>query len=187
MLGASTATTSSLEAFNETSLDSTREQPVLKRGPVPRRLTPEPARTGPSATPDSDDESTRPASVHAGTHLIDIPAERAFSQLLAERHGQVTEVFASTFTAQLKGRHGEGVRGKEEEAEIPIEEVRPGDLDLLQVGAFFRLCVSYEISRQGNRRRYTDVVFRRLPAYRRDELERAREQGREIARGLRLE
>ena len=111
---------------------------------------------------------------------------QAVSQLLAEWHGQVTEVNATTFFAQLKGRHGDGVIGQENVAVIPRDEVRPDDEELLMPGAFFSLCVSYEISRKG-RRRYTEVVFRRLPAYRREELEQAAVRGREIARGLRLE
>lgn len=114
------------------------------------------------------------------------PRGQVASQLLAEWHGQVTEVLATTFAAQLKGRHGAGVFGKEDIAIIPRAEVRPDDEELLVPGAFFSLCVSYEVSRRG-RRRFTEVVFRRLPAYRREELEQAEARGREIARGLRLE
>lgn len=116
-----------------------------------------------------------------------VPPDRATSQLLAEWHGQVVEVLRDTFVAQLKGKHGEAVAGRDEEAVIPIEEVQPDDLDLLAPGAFFRLCISYSVDTYGSHRRITDVVFRRLPAYRRDELEQAQSRGRELARGLRLE
>lgn len=109
------------------------------------------------------------------------------SQLLAEWHGQVTEVMDAAFSAQLKGRHGVGVAGNEDEALIPIEDVRESDLELLVPGAFFRLCISYEIDQHGSKRRYTEVVFRRLPAYRREELQQAQERARAIVRGLRLE
>ena len=112
--------------------------------------------------------------------------EQVSTQLLAEWHGQVTEVLASSFVAELKGRHGEGVAGKEEVAVIPRDEVSPDDVELLEPGAFFSLCIAYEQSSRG-RRKFTTVVFRRLPAYRREELEEARERGRQIARGLRLE
>jgi hypothetical protein len=112
--------------------------------------------------------------------------EQVSTQLLAEWHGQVTEVLASSFIAELKGRHGEGVAGKEEVAVIPRDEVSPDDAELLEPGAFFSLCIAYEQSSRG-RRKFTTVVFRRLPAYRREELEEARERGRQIARGLRLE
>jgi len=112
--------------------------------------------------------------------------EQISTQLLAEWHGQVTEVLGSSFVAELTGRHGEGVAGKEEIAVIPRDEVNPDDAELLVPGAFFSLCIAYEQSSRG-RRKFTFVVFRRLPAYRREELQEARDRGRQIARGLRLE
>lgn len=112
---------------------------------------------------------------------------RETSHLLAEWHGQVTEILADVFKAELRGTHGLGVVGKLEEALIPTDDVQPADVDLFVDGAFFRLCISYEVSATGVRRRCTTVVFRRLPAYRREELEDARRVGQEIARGLRLE
>ena len=114
-------------------------------------------------------------------------SNRVASLLLAEWHGQVTEILENSFVAQLKGRHGEGVAGKNEEAIIPFDDVRTSDKYLVEAGAFFSLCVSYEVSPGGTRRRFTEVVFRRMPSYRREELEYARERGRELARGLRLE
>ena len=116
----------------------------------------------------------------------DFRQEQVSTQLLAEWHGQVTQVLASSFVAELKGRHGEGVAGKEEIAVIPRDEVNPDDAELLEPGAFFSLCIAYEQSSRG-RRKFTTVVFRRLPGYRREELEEARERGHQIARGLRLE
>jgi hypothetical protein len=120
----------------------------------------------------------------AAVQMIGAPS----AQVIAEWHGQVTAIRDETFIAELKGTLGDGVRGSWEEAEIPTEEVRPDDLQLLAVGAFFRLTVNYElqpISR--SRRRYTDITFRRLPAYRRDELEEASRRGQETARAIRME
>ena len=108
-------------------------------------------------------------------------------QMLAEWHGQVLEIFDNAFVAELRGKHGDGVAGKQEEALIPLEEIQEADKELLEEGAFFRLCISYWHSSTGTRRRFTEIVFRRMPAYRREELEAAEHRGREIARGLRLE
>jgi len=139
----------------------------------------------PQTVPELDVSAARPSAL-----LATLPKEalqdQVSTQLLAEWHGQVTEVLASAFVAELKGRHGEGVAGKEEVAVIPRDEVSPDDAELLEPGAFFSLCIAYEQSSRG-RRKFTTVVFRRLPAYRREELEEARERGRRIARGLRLE
>jgi hypothetical protein len=135
--------------------------------------------------PEVDVSSERPTVVST-TLARGATRGQTTSQLLAEWHGQVTEVLSSTFSAQLRGRHGEGVIGKEEVAVIPIGELREDDISLLEPGAFFSLSVSYEISLRG-RRKFTEVVFRRLPAYRREELELAQSRGRELARALHLE
>lgn len=110
-------------------------------------------------------------------------------EVLAEWDGCVTfvEKGAYAFSAILTGIAGEGVRGEEEEAVIPIADVSEWDKDLLRPGNFFRLCVIYEILPSGQPRRYTQVVFRRLPAYRQQDLDQAAEQGRLLARGLRVE
>lgn len=109
------------------------------------------------------------------------------SELVAEWQGVVTEIEDEDFIAQMRGTFGAGVAGNLEEALIPINDVNPGDIDLLKPGAFFRLCISYEIAPAGSRRRYTEVIFRRLPAYRREELEAARSKAADLVRDLRVE
>lgn len=108
-------------------------------------------------------------------------------QLLAEWHGEVVEIADSTFIAQMRGTFGAGVAGTQEQATIPLDDVRDEDKELLEPGAFFRLCIAYETSESGTKRRYSEVVFRRLPAYRREELEAARERSDQLIRGIRLE
>ena len=108
------------------------------------------------------------------------------SQPLAEWHGEVDSIEGDTFVATLRGKIGDGVAGVVEEALIPIADLRADDLPLLQEGAFFRLCVTY-VQDRGARRRVTDVVFRRMPVYRREELEGAQESARELIRALRVE
>lgn len=111
------------------------------------------------------------------------------AELLAEWNGCVTSVQKEGvyFSATLSGVEGKGVKGEEEDAIIPISDVSEGDKDLLHPGNFFRLCVMYEVSSSGQPRRYTQVVFRRLPAYRQQDLDAAVERGRKLARGLRVE
>lgn len=104
----------------------------------------------------------------------------------AEWYGQVISVHDDYFVAELRGKHGIGVHGSLEEADIPLDEVSDSDKDLLVEGAFFSLCVGYEIKGQ-TRKRMTQVTFRRLPAYRRDEIEQARARASELVRALRVE
>lgn len=106
-------------------------------------------------------------------------------EVLAEWDGYVESIDADAdyFTARMRGLHGDGVEGKDEEAEIPISDVDDEDRDLLTIGAFFRLTITYE-SRP--KRRYTTVQFRRLPAYTKRELDGARALAEELFNGLRL-
>ena len=106
--------------------------------------------------------------------------------LIAEWHGQVLSVQDDYFIAELSGTVGEGVRDSHEEAQIPLEEISESDRELLVTGAFFRLCISYELDGQ-TRRKFTQVIFRRLPAYRRDDLEHAKDRAAELKRALRVE
>lgn len=133
------------------------------------------------STPFAEGASSSASSVSA------FREHQAASQLLAEWHGQVVEIRDDSFTAQLRGRFGEGVAGSEDEAVIPIDDVREEDRELFQAGAFFSLCISYEVNAAGSKRRYTEVIFRRMPAFRWDELEAAAARAKEIVRGLRVE
>ena len=118
----------------------------------------------------------------------DLPVHDSFarSQVIAEWHGQVVSIESAYFVAQLKGKLGTGVTGSLEEAQIPLDEVRSDDLLLLKAGAFFRLCVNLELI-NGSKRRVTDLVFRRMPGYRRDELEAAKESADQLFHALRVE
>jgi hypothetical protein len=172
-------------AFGVSDGGITSNLPMLSRS---RWKTVEPVvRRRVSDVPELDVSVYRKNNASIGTVHPDVNSHRVASQLLAEWHGQVLTIGAESFTAQLKGRHGAGVLGLDEEAVIPLEDVRDADRELLAVGAFFSLCISYEIDASGSKRRYAEVIFRRMPAYRREELEVARERARTIVRGLRLE
>lgn len=113
--------------------------------------------------------------------------ERPPVTVLAEWNGCVEHVGTHYFTAALRGLSGEGVQGQEEDAEIPLSDVGEADLELLAPGNFFRLSICLEVRADGQPRRYTQVVFRRLPAYRAHDLARADERALERHRGLRVE
>ena len=119
--------------------------------------------------------------------IISSPAAPNPTVVLAEWNGSVERVDESYFVASLKGVRGEGVRGESEMAEIPISDVSESDLELLSVGNFFRLSVCYEHSEDGQPRRFTQVVFRRLPAYRREDLASAIDRADTLYRALRVD
>lgn len=107
--------------------------------------------------------------------------------LLAEWNGAVLSVKDHFFIAALKGIAGEGVQGEEEDAEIPLSDVSEFEKDLLQPGNMFRLCVFSEVLKNGQPRRYTQVTFRRLPAYRSKDLEAASQRVDELYSSIRVE
>ena len=127
--------------------------------------------------------------MRATTPSVSVNSSRASSVVLAEWNGCVTrfDSEASHFSAALTGIRGRGVSGEEEDAQIPVDDVSAYDRALLQPGNFFRLSVVYEVAPNGQPRRSTQVVFRRLPVYLRDDLQRVEAEAREFARGLRVE
>lgn len=109
------------------------------------------------------------------------------SVVVAEWEGYVTRIDADFIEARLTGLSGQGVAGEIEEATIPNAEIADTDPLLVAVGGLFRLCVSYEKSPTGERRRYSTIVFRRLPAYRQGDLDAAHERTRQRLNALRVE
>jgi hypothetical protein len=109
------------------------------------------------------------------------------SQLIAEWEGYVTKIEAQTFNARLRGVSGKGVEGEIEDAIIPIREVGTRDNPQFAIGALFRLCVSEIRSSDEEVQTSTKLVFRRLPAYRREDLEAARKRGLARAHAFRLD
>jgi hypothetical protein len=108
-------------------------------------------------------------------------------EVLAEWDGYVEDVHRDFFTARLRGLKGDGVAGKDEEAEVPKSDVDAADSDLIVPGAFFRLMITYESPKVGPRRRYTTVQFRRLPAFTQREIDAAEREADELLNGFRLD
>ena len=82
----------------------------------------------------------------------------------------VERVDSSTFTATLKSLRDP--EDSEKEAEIPIDEVTPDDLELLEPGAIFYWTMGYDMTPAGTRTRFSLLKFRRLPAWTKKDLQR---------------
>lgn len=122
------------------------------------------------------------------TYFRHEPQRLLFPKLLAEWSGYVTSIDNDySFSAVLKGVTGKGVKDEVEEATIAINDVNESDKELLKVGNFFRLCVMHEVGLSGQPKRYTQVIFRRLPAFRQQDIDEANERGRALARRIRVE
>jgi hypothetical protein len=98
--------------------------------------------------------------------------------LLQKWEGTVTRCPGEEFTAVLREK-GQ----PDQEATFDIEEVPEGDRCLIVVGAIFQWSIGYR-DRRGQRIRESIIRFRRLPAWNKREIERARQEADEIIAAL---
>lgn len=181
-------TTNESDFSHSMNLNPTASEPELKSNPSPEeteenhiervRLTSSPSliKRSPSL-PDRNFQKTSTQQPHS-------------SRVLAEWNGYVTSIDPSgySFYAALTGVIGTGVQGEEEIATIPVDYVSEWDRELLKPGHFFRLSVIFALSETTKQPiRYTQVVFRRLPAYNQRDLDKAKERAQLLAQQLRVE
>lgn len=99
---------------------------------------------------------------------------------LQEWEGYVLSVSAETFSARLIDLT-ECKEYEEEEIDFPLADLSDSDLKELRLGAIFRWAIGYRRTRGGTKERISKVVFRRLPAWTKRELENNRRKAEEWA------
>jgi hypothetical protein len=102
---------------------------------------------------------------------------------LQEWEGYVISVDPEQFTARLVDVTA-GQRVDEEVAEFPLSDLSDDNRVLLKEGAIFRWVIGYLRSPGGNKRRVSEVTFRRLPAWTKKDLESARSKATKLAREI---
>lgn len=140
---------------------------------------------------DISQTSVRAAVAAHGATLFSIPRYPAVQTraaafvVLAEWEGSVLHLADDHFVAALVGIKGTALK-EEYEAEIPWAEVSDDDRSLATLGALFRLSVGFEVQ-HGTRSRYSRLVFRRLPAWTRRELDAADTLALELSHAISVE
>jgi hypothetical protein len=66
--------------------------------------------------------------------------------------------------------------------EIPLEELNDADIKRLQIGMIFRWAIGYARSPAGTKRRYSNLIFRDLPQWTRQEIIDARKRADDLAK-----
>lgn len=102
--------------------------------------------------------------------------ERAIS--LQKWRGIVEEVGKDFFIAKLINLTE---KGYDEQAEISNDEITQEDIDLIKPGAIFYWSIGYSHSNTGQRRRFSDIRFRRIPDWNDREIDIARENAKRIS------
>lgn len=101
--------------------------------------------------------------------------ERAIS--LQKWRGIVTDVSEKYFRAKLINLTDIGY---DEESEIFFSEITDEDVELIKPGAVFYWSIGYNHSSTGQRRKFSDIRFRRLPNWSNKEIELARNKAKAI-------
>lgn len=91
---------------------------------------------------------------------------------IVEWEGVVETIAEDHFSCKMKVVKGSEV-DFDEFSEFSIDRVDPGDRDLIQPGALFRLVIGVQAI-SGTRQQYSRLIFRRLPAWRQEAVNRAR-------------
>jgi len=103
---------------------------------------------------------------------------------LQEWEGYVISVDERTFTANLIDKTANKSRA-EEQIEFDIDDVSEDDRILITHGAIFRWSIGYQ-KQNGTKRKISEIVFRRLPAWSRAEIKKATEMALSLAEGVRF-
>jgi hypothetical protein len=101
---------------------------------------------------------------------------------LQEWEGSVTRLLDDTFIGKMVDL-SEREKGFQEEAEFPLSDLPPDEHALLKEGAIFRWSIGYSIV-DGTRYRASRIVFRRMPAWTKRDLETGARNASELSESV---
>ena len=138
-----------------------------------------------SAEAFTGESSTRNPGTEPAAPLAPVPLNLPFETpvpdrftLLQKWEGTVLRCLDAEFTAVLREKGA-----ADEEATFDVEEVPEADRELIAPGAVFHWSIGYR-DRRGQRTRESVIRFRRLPAWTKREIERAKREADEIIAAL---
>jgi hypothetical protein len=102
---------------------------------------------------------------------------------LQEWEGYVTDIGEETFHARLVDVTAED-EIEQETAEFEISDLSEDGLAMLREGAVFRWVIGYQRSVGGTKRRVSEIVFRRLPAWTKADLRMAKASAEAIIKDI---
>lgn len=106
------------------------------------------------------------------------PNLEGHTETLQQWEGVVVEILEDSFIVRLVDLTNEM---DDEEAEIPLDEVSAGDIELVAPGAIFYWHIGYYTSAGGQRTRTSDIRFRRLPSWRAEDIAKVAQEAKHIA------
>jgi hypothetical protein len=109
------------------------------------------------------------------------------SHALQRWDGYVLDVGPNSFRARLTDLTSRSVQPDAEEVQISLEELDAESRALLAPGRLFQWSIGYELSRSGQKTRFSRIVVRQLPIWTSGELDQARSEAKELAQAIRWE
>lgn len=140
-------------------------------------------RHGTSGTPSDSAPNKEPLPENLVARLSHESPYVVSFRVLQEWDGYVTEVGADYFRARLTDLSSNQSQDSEE-AMIPLDELDEESRARISVGSMFRWSIGYERLRSGQKNRVSRMVMRRLPAWTREELERAKLEAEKLSRSI---
>ena len=116
--------------------------------------------------------------------LVERSSDLASFNPLQEWDGYVIEVNANSFRVRLTDITNGGAVD-EDEVEIPFSELDEDSQSQLAEGRLLRWSIGYQRSRTGQKTRVSRIIVRRLPAWRREDLDAAKSAAKKLSRKLR--
>jgi len=113
-----------------------------------------------------------------------VPLNRDSFDVLQRFEGTVVSVTGDSFVGRLLDKTNPG---PEEEAEISLDEVMPGDHALVKPGAVFYWVIGYERKAHGQLSRSSVIRFQRVPSWSAADVERAKQAAETFLSFLDLE
>jgi hypothetical protein len=135
---------------------------ILSKPATPRRFEAPEGNSGRVLPYTAELQQTEPAVRPVVVWVPEIPQTREGFDVLQKFEGTVQAVQGDSFTGRLVDKTH---FGPEEEAEIPLAEIMPGDRELVQPGAVFYWVIGYRREEHGQLSRSSMIRFQRLPAW----------------------
>lgn len=109
------------------------------------------------------------------------PNLEGYTETLQQWEGVVEEILEDSLIVRLTDLTNEM---DDEEAEIPLDEISAGDIELVAPGAIFYWHIGYYTSAGGQRTRTSDIRFRRLPSWRAEDISKVNQEAESIAKTI---
>jgi len=156
------------------TLDHTSKSPMVREDISHRGLT--------TSTSKLAEYISKAAKEFPQAHIQPKQGNKERSLALQEWEGYVTDISEDGFIAELVDITNPETPN--EQGDFLISDLRNDDLALLRPGAVFRWIIGYEVTNSGGKRRFSQIIFRRLPQWTQSDISNAASQAKSLVESI---